>query len=119
MSEKKHWIIRLVPAVGFIAGVIMASVGGIMVISSSAKLALFDENPRSYISVDSCRYDYSKEKIDNKPYMRTAEEQDLCMEEEKKRDTKRFRNGEKQDVIDGLSSLLVGFILLLSFRRRK
>lgn len=119
MSDKKHWIIRLVPAIGFVAGIIMASVGGIMVLSSSAKLVLFDENPRSYISIDNCRYDYSKERVDDKPYLRTAEEQNLCVKERKKEDTKRFKNDEKQDIIDGLSLLLVGFILLFSFRKRK
>ena len=45
MSQKKEWISKIVPNLAFAAGIIIASVGGMMTLSSTMKLALFDSEP--------------------------------------------------------------------------
>ena len=121
MSDKKHWIIKIVPALGFVAGIIMASVGGIMTVSSAGKLVLFENGPYSYVNMEQCRYDYNRPVVDKdeKAYERTSEEIDACLVEKKQEELSRFQNREKQDIVDGISALLIGGILLLAFRRRK
>ncbi|MCI5050825.1 MAG: hypothetical protein MRY57_00775 [Candidatus Pacebacteria bacterium] len=119
MSDKKHWITKLVPALAFAAGIIIASVGGIMTISSSLKLAMFETGPYSYISEDSCRYDYEKPYVDNAPVERSPEETKACIQERKQEEMERFQKSQKENIIDGVSALIVGGVLLLAFRRRK
>ena len=120
MSDKKHWIIKLVPALAFAAGIIIASVGGIMTISSSLKLALFESEPYSIVTEEQCRYDYNKtaEAPDYGTYERTAEEVRLCMESRKSEELQRFQNNQKRTIVDGVSALIVGGVLLLAFRKR-
>jgi len=119
MSDKKHWIIKIVPALAFAAGIIMASIGGMMTVSSVAKLALFEGEPYSYISEDQCRYDYNKPEIEGQTKERSIEEIEQCVMDRKAEEISRFQNSEKQDIVDGLSALLIGGILILSFRKRK
>ena len=121
MSDKKHWITKLVPALAFAAGIIIASVGGIMTVSSSLKLALFDSEPYNIVTEEECRYDYNKttEGPDFANYERTSEEVALCMDSRKTEELARFQNNQKGNIVDGVSALLVGGVLLLAFRRRK
>lgn len=127
MSDTKHWITKLVPALAFAAGIIISSVGGIITTSSAMKLAFFEESPHSYINEESCRYDYTRAssidesiKLDNQVAAeRTSKEVAICIEKKKQEERTRFKNSEKQDIVDGVSSLVVGGILLLVFRRRK
>ncbi|MFT6361126.1 MAG: hypothetical protein ACJAV6_000669 [Candidatus Paceibacteria bacterium] len=121
MSDKKHWVTKLVPALAFAAGIIIASVGGIMTVSSSMKLALFDSEPYSIVTEDQCRYDYNKttEAPNFGTYERTPEEVALCLDSRKAEELARFQNNQKGNMVDGVASLLVGGILLLAFRRRK
>lgn len=119
MSDKKHWITKLVPALAFAAGIIIASVGGIMTISSSLKLAMFDSGPYSYINEDSCRYDYSKPAIDGFNQERSQTEIQQCMDNQKQEELSRFQKNQKENIVDGVSALIVGGVLLLTFRKRK
>lgn len=134
MSENKsHWITRIVPVLAFAAGIIIASVGGIMTISSSLKLALFDSEPYSYVTEEECRYDYNKPaSLDKEPeisstlmvderghYERNPEEIKECIDKRVAQEKIRFENRHKQNIVDGVSALIVGGILLFAFRRRK
>lgn len=119
MSDKKHWITKLVPALAFAAGIIITSVGGIMTVSSSLKLAVFDSEPYSYINEESCRYNYEKPYIGDAPVERTPEETSLCVEDRKQEELQRFQKNQQENIIDGISALIVGGILLLAFRKRK
>lgn len=119
MSDKKHWIVKIVPALAFSAGIIMSSIGAIMLLSSSAKLALFEHEPYGYVSSDQCRFDYNKPVVDGVTYERTEDEVKKCLEERKREELLRFQANEKRDIVDGGSILIVGSILLLAFRRRK
>lgn len=119
MSDKKHWIIKIVPALAFLAGLIMASVGSIMIISSSLKLELFEHAPYDYVDHESCRYDYNKKAEDGvSNYVRTDMEISDCLKQRQNQNRLRFEANEKQDIVDGVSMALVGFILLLFFRKR-
>ena len=118
MSDKKHWITKLVPALAFAAGIIIASVGGIMTISSSLKLAMFDTGPYSYINEDSCRYNYDKPAIDGVNQERTELEIQKCMDNRMEEEIKRFQKNQQENIIEGVSALIVGGVLLLAFRRR-
>jgi phenylpyruvate tautomerase PptA (4-oxalocrotonate tautomerase family) len=135
MSDKKDWIVKLVPALAFIAGVIIASVGGIMTISSSLKMAIFDSGPYLYISEDQCKYDYSRDlakgttvgtteeegltDMTDQYYRLDPEEVEVCINEKKQEEINRFNSSQKENIVDGISALIVGGVLLLSFRRRK
>lgn len=120
MSDKKHWIIKIVPALAFVAGIIMSSVGGVMLLSSSAKLALFEHNSYDYVRSEDCRFDYRKKAEDGiSDYERTGSEISDCVKEKKIENKQRFQNSEKQDIVDGISILFVGLILVLLFRKQK
>jgi hypothetical protein len=120
MSDKKHWITKLVPALAFAAGIIIASVGGIMTISSSMKLAFFETGPYSIITEDQCRFDYNKPSSGNQlNYERSPIEIQQCMADRKQDEITRFQNDKKENIVDGVSSLIIGGVLLLAFRRRK
>lgn len=132
MSDKKHWISKLVPALAFAAGIIIASVGGIMTISSSLKLVFFDTNPYSYIDKDQCRYYYDRypqalaldlkenSSSDNiEPHQRTEIEFEKCMEEKLEEEKDSFQKNQLENIVEGVSALIVGGVLLLAFRKRK
>lgn len=137
MSEKKqkHWIIRIVPAIAFAAGIIMASIGGITTLQAGAKLALFDHSPYNGITKEQCQYDYNRHPVEldilsmetivgtkpivDKPYKRTDEEINKCLTERRAEEKDRFQQDKKQDLVDGLSPLIVGLILIFAFRKRE
>lgn len=129
MSDKKHWLTTIVPVLAFATGIIMVSVGGMITLSSTAKLALFEQGPYAYIDSEQCRVDYnipetlsesdtSSEKI-NEPRVRTEQEIEQCVQNKKMEEISRFQNTEKQDIVDGLSALIVGFLLIVVFRKKK
>ena len=118
MTHTKHWITKIVPALAFAAGIIIASVGGIMTLSSSAKLAFFDSAPYSYVTEDQCRYDYSRPNPEA-TYERSDAEIELCLENRKEEEQVRFKNNQKDNIVDGVSALIVGGILLAAFRKRE
>ncbi len=114
MSDlKKHWILGFAPLVLSFVGVIMMTVGGTIILSSAAKLALFETEPSRVITAEDCRYDYKLE------VKRTDDEIKSCLEEKRFVATLRFKNSEKQDIIEGLSALFVGLVLVLFFRKKK
>lgn len=120
MSDKKHWITKLVPALAFAAGIIIASVGGIITISSSMKLAFFETGPYSIVTEDQCRFDYNRTSAEDKlNYERTDTEIQKCMADRRQEEITRFQNDKKENIVEGVSFLLVGGVLLLAFRRRK
>lgn len=136
MSDKKHWITKLVPALAFAAGIIIASVGGIMTTSSSLKLAMFDSGPYSYISEDQCMYKYQGSvptlmpldgfdsngnglDLDVNSSVNTEAEIKSCVEKRQKEERSRFQKNQQENIIDGVSALIVGGVLLLAFRRRR
>ena len=118
MTDKKsHWINKLVPALAFAAGIIIASVGGMMTLSSSAKLAIFESEPYSMVSIEECTYDYNTKS--QEPRKRTESEVNTCIQERKHQELERFQNSQMRNIIDGVSALFIGGLLLLAFRRRK
>lgn len=121
MSDKKyHWINKLVPALAFAAGIIIASVGGIMTISSSLKLSFFETGPYSIVTEDQCRFDYNKPSPnDYLNYERNDSEIQECMTNKKQEEIIRFQNTQKENIVDGISALIIGGVLLLAFRTRK
>jgi hypothetical protein len=122
MSEtKKDWVTRVVPSLAFTAGIIMAAIGGIMLISSSLKLSMFDAEPYTVITEEECKYDYTAVSVtpESGPKMRTPEEIQSCLLRREQEELERFQNSKKENIIDGISALLVGGILILAFRKRK
>jgi hypothetical protein len=134
MSETKHWILKIVPSLAFAAGIIMASIGGVITLSSSAKLLLFDHGPYGNVTMEQCEFDYSDfgpipvsiEKdsvsgtslVNTQPKKRTEEEIIKCIEEKKNEEKQRFQQDKKQNLVDGLSVLIIGLLLILSFRKK-
>lgn len=121
MSDKKHWITKLVPVLAFAAGIIIASVGGIMTISSSLKLAFFDSHSYDLSANRQCQHDiiYDKYTIsDEGKSLYTQEQKNQCIEREAIEIKNRFQNDKKENIVDGVSALIVGGILLLAFRKR-
>lgn len=129
MSENtSHWVTRLIPILAFAAGIIISSVGGIMLISSSLKLAFFQEDPYSYFTEQECVSPYSK--LAPQPLSETEgvgeitnveqspEEIQSCIERNREQQRHQFKNRHQQNIIDALSALVVGGILLVVFRKR-
>jgi hypothetical protein len=131
MSDKKHWILKIVPALAFAAGIIMASIGGIMVLSSGAKLALFDHGPYNQVTRQECKYNYDyrpvpliieKQEtgiINDNLKERSEEEITKCVNERKAEEKNRFQQDKKQNLVDGFSALIIGLILVFAFRKRE
>lgn len=126
MSDTKHWIIKIVPVLAFATGIIMSSIAGIMTLSSVSKLVLFDSDPYSYVTREDCRFDYNPKSMDiapseriEKPYERTEAEIEICFNEKKADEKNRFQQKQKQNLVDGISTLIVGMMLILAFRKRK
>ncbi len=132
MTNKKHWILKIVPALAFAAGIIMASIGGIMTLSSAAKLVLFDHGPYDQVTREQCEIDYSyrplplpldintpSRKVDTLPKKRTEEEITKCINNRKEEGKQRFQQDKKQGLVDGFSALIVGLILVFAFRKRE
>ncbi len=118
MSDfKKHWVFQIVPVLLFFVGVIMMTVGGTITLSSSVKLALFEDSPRHIITKESCRYEFKP--FDEKEVEKTETEIERCFKEKKMAERLRFRNNQKQNIVEGLSSLFIGLILTLFFRKKK
>ncbi len=119
MSHKTHWLVHVVPTLTFAAGVIIASIGGIMTISSSLKLAFFDSDPNSYVSMEMCRHDYSRAVPEfNPPYERSEQEIQECLQKQEWEELERFQKRQTSSLIDGVSALFIGLILLLVFKKR-
>lgn len=119
MTNKKHWINRLVPALAFTAGIIIASTGGVITTSSALKLALFDSHKHDISAARQCDHNIilKKNNTENQD-LDTEEHKDLCIATETLRIKKSFQNDKKEDIIEGVSLLIVGGILLLVFRKR-
>jgi hypothetical protein len=134
MSETKHWIVKIVPSLAFAAGIIMSSIGGIMTLSSGSKLLLFDHGPYGQVTREQCEFDYrgygpiplSIEKVDvsdtkfinTLPRKRTEDEIIKCVNEKRREEKQRFQQDKKQNLVDGLSVLIVGLLLILFFRKK-
>lgn len=124
MNEtKKDWITKIVPSLAFAAGIIMAAVGGSILISSSLKLSMFEAEPYALITQEECTYDYHSPVMQdspvNSPKVRAEAEIQACLERRKQEERTRFQNSKKDNMVDGISVLVVGAILLLAFRKRK
>lgn len=107
---KITWIYHVVPILAFTAGIIISSIGGIMTLRSTLELSFFEQDRYSYITEDTCRYEKEIELTD--------EAIAQCMDNVKKQETLRFKEDRKRDIVDGISFLIIGGILLISFRRR-
>lgn len=134
-NNKQHWVIKIVPALAFAAGIIMASIGGMITLASTAKLILFEHDSYSYVSREQCLYNYndylpvedvfnssyvkSKTSLDKNPRKRTEGEIEKCLVDKRLEEKQRFQETKKQDIVDGLASLIIGLILILGFRKRK
>jgi len=134
-DNKQHWIIKIVPALAFAAGIIMASIGGMITLASTVKLALFDHDSYSYVSREQCVYDYNDyipvealidpSRIETKANFyknsskRTEVEIEKCLTDKRLEEKQRFQETKKQDIVDGLASLIIGLILILGFRKRR
>ncbi len=107
---KSNWIKHVVPILAFTAGIIISSIGGIMTLSSALELSFFKQDRYSYISEEECKF--------QKEVELPVQEIEKCMEERREQETERFKEDKKRDIVDGISFLVVGGILLLSFRKR-
>ncbi len=130
-NNRKHWLFVIVPIFAFAIGIAMASVGGIMTLNATAKMFLFESGPYAYISPNECLYDDFPAPINvaynvngdgakdiKKPRQRSEEEIEKCFAEKKNEEKIRFLNKEKQSVVDGLSALVVGLILIFIFKKK-
>ncbi len=141
-SKKRNssikFFVSLVVSISFGAGIIASSIGGILFLSSSAKYLLFSK--KDYFSNEMeyrerCRYllfpqdsfvfrkeigvrnVFSSQANKQEMSSKDKEEIQLCVDRLQKEDISRFKKKKMQGMIDGLSSLIVGLILILSFKK--
>jgi len=100
-----------------------------MFISSVSKLFLFDHNPY-YRNYDmECRHDdvfpmfqklsdSGEKEVKIEKHVKTEEEIQKCIERRKKEEKDRYYQERMQSIVDGISALIVGLILVFSFRKQ-
>jgi len=143
MSEKKEskileFIKEAVRLVGASAGVILLAIGMVMLLQAVLKLYVFEVKIDRYFdaSFACARFDPSAPQIvpdkvpsgggvyvgrsDNKMSKEEMEQkyQD-CMKKEQERAEKRYKEGKKEDMADGIAFLLAGLLLLVAFRFKR
>ena len=139
MKKEKHWIFYLVPLLAYSAGIIMASVGAIMLLSSGLKLYFFNHDPYMPMAEEQCRFEYQNRIFVSPQYGKVKEinivkQEELknpelavkketfmknCIREKKQEEHERFWQQKMQNIIDGFASLLVGLLLVFFFRNKK
>ena len=149
VSKAVDIIKNLVNLVGITAGIIIASIGGVMFLNSILKLYIFDIKTDRFSSFEyRCnQFDLDNirarklvgggfnpmpievemiEKNNQKNKKLTEEDKKFlkkkyeeCIEKAKKDDEEAFVQRKKMDLTDGLAFLIVGFALLFFYQRRK
>ncbi len=113
----------IIASLAFTIGIIISSIGGVMFLSSSAKL-LFFEKPLYFTDYEEqCRFRLEEGPLKIKEIDRdekkviSPEELRECVGKLEKQDKERYRNEKMKSLVDAFSFLIVGFILFLSFKR--
>ena len=129
--HKHDWIFSIVPNLAFAAGVIMASIAGVMILSSILKLSLFQYEPYEQITREQCLFEFPYKKplpitdggvafVDSDKNAKPSEKDiQMCLKERRTEAKERFQLKKKENIVDGISILIVGLILIISFRKRK
>ncbi len=129
MKEGRIFSLRIREFI-FLIGVALASIGGTIVLSTSLKLALFPQ-PTGYADYEEMcvnRLTHSVivtplapgEKIVDRKEEKEIDEKEVerCVEKMREQSTQRYRERKFQTLIDGISILIVGLILLTTFSKR-
>ncbi len=117
-----EWIKKVAPVAGYIIGLVLVAVGAVMTLQSGMKLAFAE--PNTYYYNDSCDYDLkfnrsiSVDGVDDiiEP---TDEEREECLKDQEEREQKQFKNRNVQNLIDGISLVIVGGLFWGLFRERR
>jgi len=114
-----EWIRRVAPVAGYCIGLVFVAIGAVMMLQSGMKLSFTE--PNSFYYENQCENDfrYSVALPEEKPAEMTPEEKEECLKNQKEREQKQFKNRNIQDLINGLSLLIVGGIFWGMFRERK
>ena len=130
MKEGRIFSLRIREFI-FLIGVALASIGGIIVLSTSLKLTLFPQPPELMDYEEMCinRLTYPVsvtpitpgEKIVKRKEKEEVDEKEVeeCVEKMRKQDVLRYRERKLQTLIDGVSILIVGLILLAVFSKKR
>jgi len=116
---------RIIFLVGVSVGIIFTAVGTTMILNSSLKLAFFDEPRYGNVSwqIGECEvYGYSK---GARPVIETIAPEKLptptdeeiaeCKEDVKANSKEEFKRDKTENIVDGISFLIVGLILWIAF----
>lgn len=115
----------IVASLAFSAGILIASIGGIIFLSSTAKLIFFPGPSYVVDYEEQCRFqvigtpNYPKLKeVQTEPQKEISKEElEKCVEKHKTQDEVSSRRRKLQSLVDALSSLIVGLLLIFSFRK--
>ena len=121
VSYKKTRVI--IASLVFTIGVIMSSIAGVIFLSSSAKL-LFFQKPLYFTDYEEqCRFRLGEHPLGMKTIDEREEKNispealEKCVTKLEKQDKERYREEKMRSLIDAFSFLIVGIILILSFRK--
>ena len=127
MSEqKKSWVIRLAEAIGFLAGIILLSVGSIILIQSGMRLVFLDgenQNDRwsSYQDIEQdCLYPSLSPSVEKETsaILSTGEQHEICIAEKKENNKKEFTSENIRRIVENIPLIIVGLVLFLAFRKK-
>jgi len=115
-----EWIKKIAPIVGCVIGLVLVAIGAVMTLQSGMKLAFAE--PAPYYGYDTSCEDQDRFKFSpegEEVIKMTPEEKEECESDQKEREERQFKNRHVQDLINGLSLLIVGGIFWGVFREKK
>jgi hypothetical protein len=123
MTQKTHWLSILPKTIGLCAGIILTAVGSVMLLNAVLKLYVIQFDTPRYTDDYrmSCEYapvNHYTEKP-KEPALRTEAELEKCMTEKKQNAKNQYQRNKKEDMVSGMSSLIVGIFFWIWFGRRK
>lgn len=122
MTEKKlAWLPDLLRFGGAVTGIVLTAIGGVMLLNAVMKLYVFhfQTEPYQVVSTEECKYDHNRMTDDKQPYVRTAEEIEVCKTERLEENKIRFERSKKENMVDGLAMLLIGVPFWIIFWKKR
>lgn len=128
MSEKLPWLRELANFAGILVGIVMVAIGTVMFLNAGLKFYVFGFETNSYFNAENMcneRVDPAyagEERTKVLAKMTEAEKEakvEKCITRETEAAKKGYARQQKESLVEGLVSIIVGSILWFAHRRRK
>ncbi len=111
---------NLVKLVGTSAGIILFSIGAVMLLNSFLKLYVFSLETDSYFNPQrTCQQVEKKDDLNFSDEIFNEAEYSSCVERETTYAKETYQKRKKSEMIDGFSFLVVGTIIFIFYQKKK